>query len=258
MKATTRLKKPGILSENSYNLKRVVGAAAICGILVTCIILGQAGVASQSPRGNSLRVTVVPEGGDPYWNIVGSMIFYRNGSESGNRSYWVAQTFEVVKPSPTSVVVRLLIYIWVSRDIPSNPSKQMTADNITVLLTNTTADGTPNIDYPILNQSIGPENISATGPYPKGLMSTNSSQTVLLNFTAPNPMLGFAEGNYSIFLYRTNLGDNDDYHIGYAYYWAASKLDLYYGGGSWLLNSTGQWNYYPNDMCFALVEIALP
>jgi hypothetical protein len=201
---------------------------------------------------------VVPEGGNPYWDIVGSMIFYRNGSKSGNESYWVAQTFKVIKPSPSSVVVGLLIYIWLARDIPPKQSSWKTVDNVTVLLTNTTADGTPNIDHPILNQSISPQNISATGPYPKGLMTTNSSETVLLNFTAPNPLTGFAEGNYSIFLYRRNLGDNDDYHIGYAYYWAASKLDLYYGGGSWLLNSTEQWNYYPNDMCFALVEIALP
>ena len=242
----------------NYNLKRVAAVAAISGILVISIALSQVGVVNQLPQTKSSRVTVVPEGGNPYWNIVGSMILYRNGSKSGNHSYWVAQTFKVVRPSPTSVVVRLLIYIWISRDIPSNPSRLMTADNITVLLTNTTASGTPNIDNPILNQSISPQNISAAGPYPKGLMTTSSSQTVLLNFTAPNPLLGFAEGNYSIFLYRKNLGDNDDYHIGYAYYWAASKMDLYYGGGSWLLNSTMQWNYYPNDMCFALVEIALP
>jgi hypothetical protein len=258
MKATTGLDKLGILSENSYNLKRVVAVVAICGILVTCITLSQAGIVSEPQRINSSRVSVVPEGGDPYWNIVGSMILYRNDSMSGNQSYWVAQTFTVVKPSPTSVIVALLIYIWVTRDVRSNPSHPMTKDNITVLLTNTTANGTPNIDNPILSQSISPENISATGPYPKGLMTTNSSQAVLLNFTAPNPLLGFAEGNYSIFLYRSNLGDNDDYHVGYAYYWAASKLDLYYGGGSWLLNSTGQWSYYPDDMCFALVEITLP
>jgi hypothetical protein len=258
MEATTRLNHFKKAFGNDYNLKRVVAVAAISGILVLCIVLGQVNVVGQPPQGRSSRATVVPEGGNPYWNIVGSMIFYRSDSKSGNQSYWVAQTFKVVKPSPASVVVRLLIYIWLARDIPPNQSSTMTADNVTILLTNTTADGTPNIDHPILNQSIGPQNISATGPYPRGLMYTNSSQTVLLNFTAPNPFSGFPEGNYSIFLYRRNLGDNDDYHIGYAYYWAASKLDLYYGGGSWLLDSTNQWSYYPNDMCFALVEIALP
>lgn len=245
-------------SRSNYNLKQVAAVAAISGILIICIILGQANMVNQLPQSKSSRITVVPEGGNPYWNIVGSMILYRNDSRSGNQSYWVAQTFKVIKPSPLSVVVRLLIYIWLTRDVPPNQSLSMTADNVTVLLTNTMADGTPNIDHPILNQTIGPQNVSATGPYPKGLMHTNSSQTVLLNFTAPNPLQGFVEGNYSIFLYRKNLGDNDDYHIGYAYYWAASKLDLYYGGGSWLLNNTKQWSFYPNDMCFGLVEIVLP
>lgn len=258
MEAPTRLNHLKVTFWSNHNLKRVAAVTAVSGILMISIIMGQVGVANQPQQGKSSRVTIVPEGGNPYWNIVGSMIFYRNDSRSGNQSYWVAQTFKIVKPSPASVVVRLLIYVWLTRDIPPNQSLRMTSDNISVLLTNTTTDGTPNINYPILNQSIGPRNISATGPYPRGLMNTNSSQTVLLNFVAPNPLLGFAEGNYSIFLYRRNLGDNDDYHIGYAYYWAASKLDLYYGGGSWLLNSTKHWNYYPNDMCFALVEVALP
>lgn len=243
---------------NNYNLKRVSSVAAISAILIVCIVLGQVTSVNQPPQSKSSRITVVPQGGNPYWNIVGSMIFYRNDSKSGNQSYWVAQTFKVIKPSPASVVVRLLIYVWLTRDVPPNQSFPGTVDNITFLLTNTTTDGAPNIDAPILNQTIGTENISATGPYPKGLLHTNSSQVILLNFTASNPFVGFTEGNYSIFAYRRNLGDNDDYHIGYAYYWAASKLDLYYGGGSWLLNSTKQWNYYPTDMCFALVEIALP
>jgi hypothetical protein len=244
--------------KNNYSLKQVGSVAAISAILIVCIVLGQVTSITQPPQSKSSRITVVPQGGNPYWNIVGSMIFYRNDSKSGNQSYWVAQTFKVIKPSPASVVVRLLVYVWLTRDVPPNQSFAGTVDNITFLLTNTTADGAPNIDAPILNQTISPENISATGPYPKGLMRTNSSQTVLLNFTASNPFVGFKEGNYSIFAYRRNLGDNDDYHISYAYYWAASKLDLYYGGGSWLLNNTKQWSYYPNDMCFALVEIALP
>jgi len=243
---------------NNYNVKRIAAVAAISGILVLCIILCQVSVVGQPPQGRSSRVTVVPEGGNPSWDLVGSMILYKNGSKSGNQSYWVAQTFKVIKPSPVSIVERLLIYVWLARDVPPSQSFRKPVDNVTVLLTNTTTNGTPNIDHPILNQSIGPQNISATGPYPKGLMKTNSSEAVLLNFTAPNPYLGFTEGNYSIFLYRSNLGDNDDYHIGYAYYWAASKLDVYYGGGSWLLNSTKQWHYYPSDMCFALVEITLP
>jgi hypothetical protein len=200
---------------------------------------------------------VIPSGGNPYWNLVGSMIFYRNDSKASNQSYWVAQSFQVIKPSPTSVVAGLVIYLWLARDLPPDQSFPGTVDNITVLLVRI-ANGTPDIHNQIANQTIGPANISAVGPYPKGLMETNSSLAVRLSFAASNPLVGFAEGDYAVFMYRSDLGDNDDYHIGYAYYWAASKLDLYYGGGSWLLDTSGRWSYYPIDMCFALAEITFP
>ena len=203
------------------------------------------------------RPTVVQIGGNPYWDIVGTMILYRNDSIAGNQSYWVAQSFQVAKPSPSSVIVGLVIYVWLARDVKPNQSLQGTLDNITVLLVRIT-NGTPDIHNPVSNQTISPQNISAVGPYPRGLMETNSSLALQLTFLAPNPLVGFTEGSYAIFMYRRNLGDNDDYHIGYAYYWAASKLDLYYGGGSWLLNTNGTWKYYPIDMCFALAEITIP
>jgi hypothetical protein len=247
----------GSFMRKSNSARRVVSVAAILCIILACAVISQlnnGATVQQNPKSNP---TVTPIGGNPSWDLVGTMILYRNDSKAGNQSYWVAQSFQVAKPSPSSVIVGLSIYIWLARDSKPDQSFQETLDNITVLLVRI-INGTPDIHSPVSNLTIGPQNISAVGPYPRGLMETNSSLAVRLDFLASNPLVGFAEGNYAIFLYRENLGDNDDYHIGYAYYWAASKLDVYYGGGSWLLDSNETWTYYPIDMCFALAEITLP
>jgi len=236
------------------NSKRAVSAIAISAMLMVCMVINQTIGINQPSLGTKAPPTVVAVGWSPYWDVVGSMIFYRNSSEAGNQSYWVAQSFQVRKSSPSSLILGLVIYVWLTRDIPPNSSFQGTADNITVLLMKLN-NGTPDIDNPVANQTISPQNISAEGPYPQGLMERNDSAAVRLSFDA---LAGFQEGNYSIFLYRKDLGDHNDYHIGYAYYWAASKLDLYYGGGSLVLNDKGEWKSYPNDMCFLLFEITLP
>jgi hypothetical protein len=244
-------------TRGSYNAKRVISVAAISGIIFACIILSQLNTTALIQPDLTSNPTVIPRGGNPYWNIVGTMILYRNDSEAGNHSYWVAQSFQVVKPSPSSTIVGLVVYIWLARDVPPNQSFPATVDNVTVLLVSVT-NGTPDIQNPISNQTISPQNITAAGPYPRGIMETNNSFAVRLSFAASNPLVGFSEGSYAIFMLRNNLGDNDDYHIGYAYYWAASKLDLYYEGGSWLLDTNGTWTYYPIDMCLALAEITFP
>jgi hypothetical protein len=245
------------LVKRSNNAKRVISVAAISGIILVCVVLSQLNTTAQPQPVPISDPTVIPSGGNPYWNMVGTMILYRNESKAGNQSYWVAQSFQVMKPLPSSIIVGLVVYVWLARDVPPNQSFQGTIDNITVLLVGI-VNGTPDIHNPIANQTIGPQNVSAVGPYPRGLMETNNSFGVRLSFSASNPLVGFAEGEYAVFVYRSNLGDKDDYHIGYAYYWAASKLDLYYGGGSWLLDTNGTWGYYPMDMCFALAEISIP
>lgn len=247
----------GEVKRKSQSAKRVISVATMSVILVACLALSEITTASETRPGPTSTPAVIWVGGNPYWDVVGSMIFYRNDSKAGNQSYWIAQSFQVQKPSPMSRVIALVIYVWLARDIPPNSSFPATVDNVTVFLTNASADGTPNIDNPIANQTISPQNISAVSPYPQGLIETNSSLAVRLQFNTLSP-LGFNEGEYFIFLYRKNLGDNEDYHIGYAYYWAASKVDLYYGGGSWVLNKDGEWKSYPNDMCFLLVEITFP
>jgi hypothetical protein len=249
--------KLGDFVGKSNNAKRVISVAAISGIILACTLLGQLNTAALVQPNPTSNPTVIPSGGNPYWNIVGAMILYRNDSKAGKESYWVAQSFQVTKPSPSSVIVGLVIYVWLASDVKPNQSFQGTVDNITVLLVKIT-NGTPDIHNPVSNQTISPQNISAVGPYPRGLMETNNSLAVRLSFPASNPLVGFAEGGYAVFMYRRNLGDNNDYHIGYAYYWAASKLDFYYGGGSWLLDANGTWTYYPIDMCFALAEITFP
>lgn len=245
-------------ARNRTDIKRIVSAAAVLSLLVGCMVLTQMSSPGQSPSGpTSTPIGMTVVGGNLYWDIVGSMILYRTGSSAGNQSYWVAQSFNVTKPPAAFAVVRLLIYVWLTRDVPPDPSFPSTADNITVFLTNATAEGKPNIESPIANQTISSQNISAIGPYPRGLMETNSSLAVTLQYGATNPLVGFEDGRYFIFFYRQDLGDHDDYHIGYAYYWAASKLDLYYGGESWVLEN-GEWKSYPNDMCFLLTEITTP
>jgi hypothetical protein len=248
-----------VVPRNRGNTKRIVSVIAISALLITCMILGQMSNSNRSRSGPTpTPISVTVAGGNPYWDVVGSMILYKDNSSAGNQSYWVAQSFQVEKPPSALAVVSLVIYVWLTRDVPPNSSFPTTVDNVTVFLTNATADGKPNIDRPIANQTISPENISAMGPYPRGLMETNNSLVVKLQYNASNPFVGFKDGEYFIFLYRKNLGDNDDYHIGYAYYWAASKLDLYYGGGSWVLDKNGEWKSYPNDMCFLLIEITFP
>jgi hypothetical protein len=241
----------------NHNAKRAISAVTVSAILIACIALNAITIPAATRSGPTSTPTVVGIGGNPYWDVVGSMILYRNDSKAGNQSYWVAQSFQVQKQSPASIVVSLIIYVWLARDTPPNSSFPTLLDNITVFLTNATASGDPNIDSPIANQTISPENISAAGPYPEGLMETNSSLAVQLQFNTTS-LLGFAEGEYFIFMSRKNLGDNDDYHLGYAYYWAASKLDLYYGGESWVLANNGEWKSYRNDMCFLLVEVTIP
>jgi hypothetical protein len=241
---------------SNRNAKRLISVSTMAGIILVCALLGQLPTTTPSQLAPTSSPAVVPMGGNPYWNMVGTMVLYRNGSKAGNQPYWVAQSFQVTKPAPASVIVGLIVYVWLARDVPLNQSIPETADNITVLLVNIT-NGTPDIPNPISNQTVSPANISAVGPYPRGVMQTNSSLAIRLSFSPPSP-LGFAEGEYAVFLYRNNLGDNDDYHIGYAYYWAASKLDIYYGGGSWSLDTNGTWRYYPIDMCFALAEITFP
>jgi len=201
---------------------------------------------------NPISTTVV--GGDLSWDVVGSMILYRNNSTAGSQSYWVAQSFHLVKPNASSVIVQLDIYMWLARDVPPSSSFPVASDNIIALLLRNDTSGNPDLGNPIANATIGPRNISAVGPYPQGAMKTNNTLAVHLNFTTPDPFLFNTRDDYFIFLYRQNLGDNDDYHNGYAYYWAASKLDPYGGGGSWVLNKNGEWNSYPNDMCFLLIE----
>jgi hypothetical protein len=244
--------RAGGFLRRSSSTKRIILATAISSIILVSVLLSQ--LNTVSTRQSAPAHSPVGIQGNPDWDMVGAMILYRNNSEAGNHSYWVAQSFQIIKPLPTTIVRGLIIYVWLARDVPPSQSFQGTVDNITVLLV-AIVNGTPDIDNPIANQTIGPQNISAEGPYPRGIMDTNSSFAVRLTFLASNPLIGFAEGNYAIFMYRTDLGDNDDYHIGYAYYWAASKLDLYYGGGSWQLDANGTWSYYPIDMCFALAEI---
>lgn len=243
---------------NHGNIKRVISAIAVSVLIVGCMVSVQLSRPNQSMSGpNSAPPSWSIVGGNPSWDIVGSMILYRDGSSAGNQSYWVAQSFNVTKPPSALAVVSLVIYVWLTRDIPPDSSFPRTADNITVLLTNATADGKPNIGEPIANQTISPQNISAMGPYPRGLMETNNTMAVRLQYNASTPQ-GFKDGEYFIFLYREDLGDHDDYHIGHAYYWAASKLDLYYGGRSWVLDNRGGWKSYPNDMCFLLIEFTYP
>jgi len=247
----------GEVLRKGRNAKRVISVAIVLVMLTACVALGESSFPSETKPNPRSTPKVIAVGGNPSWDVVGSMILYRNDSEAGNRSYWIAQSFQVKKPSPMSSVLALVVYVWLARDLPPNSSFPATVDNVTVSLTNATANGMPNIDNPIANQTISPQNISAAGPYPQGIMETNSSLAVRLQFTTSSP-LGFKEGEYFIFLCRKNLGDNDDYHIGYAYYWAASKLDLYYGGGSWVLDNNGEWKSYPNDMCFLLIEVTYP
>jgi hypothetical protein len=240
----------------NHNAKRTISAVIVSVVLIACLALNTIAIPTATRSALKSPPTIVAIGGNPYWDVVGSMILYRNDSKAGNQSYWVAQSFQVQKPNSTSTVISLIIYVWLARDTTPNSSIPTLLDNITVFLTNATASGDPNIDSPIANQTISPKNISAAGPYPEGLMETNSSLAVRLQFNTTS-FLGFAEGKYFIFMSRENLGDNDDYHIGYAYYWAASKLDLYYGGESWVLDTNENWKSYPNDMCFLLVEATL-
>ncbi|WXG46020.1 MAG: hypothetical protein WED05_05045 [Candidatus Atabeyarchaeum deiterrae] len=244
-------------TSRSNDTIRVISAVAVSGMIMLCMVLGQLNVASQPPASPTSDPAVVVVGGNPSWDLVGSMILYRSNSDAGDQPYWVAQSFQVVR-NASSIVLSLEIYIWLARDVPPDSSFPQTVDNITVLLTNATAAGNPNILDPIANRTIGPQNITAAGPYPRGLMKINDTFAVHLSLVASNPLVGFSPGEYFIFLYRSNLGDNEDYHNGYAYYWAASKLDLYYGGGSWMLNNKGEWRSYPNDLCFALIEVTFP
>jgi len=229
-------------ARKNHNTKRAISAILVSVMIIACAVPNVVTVPSTTKPGSVSAPTVE---GNLYWDVVGSMILYRNGSEAGNQSYWVAQSFQVI------------IYVWLARDTPHNSSSPALTDNVIVFLTNATASGNPNIDSPIANQTISPQNISAAGPYPEGLMETSNSLAVRLQFNTTN-YFGFAGGEYFIFMSRKNIVDNDDYHIGYAYYWAASKLDLYYGGGSWVLDNNGEWKSYPNDMCFLLIEVTYP
>ena len=236
------------------NAKRVIPVIVVSAIIISAVVLSQLNTANQHPDVPTSNPAILV-GGNPSWDVVGSMILYRNNSKAGDEAYWVAQSFHLTKTNASSIIVRIDIYIWLARDVPPTPSFPRTLDNVTVLLLRNDSSGNPDLNNPIANNTIGPQNISAVGPYPEGTMKINNTLAVHLVFTTSDPLLFNTQDSYFIFLYRQNLGDNDDYHNGYAYYWAASKLDLYYGGGSWLLNSTKQWSYYPNDMCFLLFEI---
>ena len=236
------------------NAKRVIPAIVVLAVIISAGVLIQLNATSKHSDVPTSNPAIVTVGGNPSWDIVGSMILYRNNSKAGNQSYWVAQSFHLIKPNASSIIVRIDIYIWLARDVPPTQSFPGPVDNITALLLRNDTSGNPNLGNPVANRTIGPGNISAVGPYPKGVMKINNTLAVHLVFTTTDPLLFNTRDSYFIFLYRQNIGDNDDYHIGYAYYWGASKLDLYYGGGSWLLNSTKQWTYYPNDMCFMLFE----